>query len=715
MHRLQHSHINRHARSWDTSYVQASTHQFAAIELPTRSIEQRSPGSQTRDTSSATTSCNDSQENNTCQKPTDSSATLPIALGAAIPIVCALVVLFILHRRHVRKQRAEDLADPHKSLDFGLDPAAPTGTKKKGKKGGKKDIPEMVVTDTDRSRRIRGMSMDMDLGSPYILPGNLNSSRESVRSMSRSMNDEHDPYRPVTFMKGDNPQYPRMRGDNSSVYTGSSLGTDVQANLLKNAQNMSQSFPKRGDSKVPSDNASTVLSEQTTLVSSPQANSSSKEMLNPTGYETERDSYSNKEAQMLQKELHYPLHHSQDQLKPTIPTVNVRESAMSPDAALLDARADPANHVDDGAPPRLQSYEANVQSLNSSFMGDFNDFNLGNMDLSQQASAEPPRQQALDALSAGSEGLTAQSLAHDPRRLSVRPLPPDEPNENPEERANRIRSFYKEYFDDSKTGPQPSKATPAGGYYEDYGQEYLNEVPMVDPASGNFVVAARAPFAQPMTRRAMTPPPRAPPKFRGNGSRHTSNGSGQFPLPRGHMSSGSSGMHPPRGRSATQSSNRRPLPPPAPLTTLPTPHMLKDDNIMLFNPLDFAPPPTFKDRQAGRRPQSPLGEKRPYSPSVRPHTPLASSFDELAPMPSPHMLRKSGTFTALDFAPPGRVFRGDNGSDAGSIRSARSGVSTMHNNAMRAGAYRVSRIPKEVAGSKDDLAAALKPKWDMNR
>lgn len=54
-------------------------------------------------------------------------------------------------------------------------------------------------------------------------------------------------------------------------------------------------------------------------------------------------------------------------------------------------------------------------------------------------------------------------------------------------------------------------------------------------------------------------------------------------------------------------------------------------------------------------------------------------------------------------------------SETGSIRSNRSGISAMHNHSIRTGAYRVSRIPKEVAGTKIELYAALKPQWDLNR
>ena len=85
---------------------------------------------------------------------------------------------------------------------------------------------------------------------------------------------------------------------------------------------------------------------------------------------------------------------------------------------------------------------------------------------------------------------------------------------------------------------------------------------------------------------------------------------------------------------------------------------------------------------------------------------------------SRHLLRKSGTFTALDFAPPPRFKNSDAGSDAGSIRSGRSAHSTMsaaQQHSIRTGAYRVSRIPKEVVGTKFEFNESLRPRMDMNR
>lgn len=258
------------------------------------------------------------------------------------------------------------------------------------------------------------------------------------------------------------------------------------------------------------------------------------------------------------------------------------------------------------------------------------------------------------------------------RRLSVgfRPLPPDEfmETEDPEERANRIRSFYKEYFDDSK--PEPMPPMPQGGYqqggnggpngerppqqaqyYEDYDEQYLGEqqfAPFFDPSQNTFVM----PYAQPVQRRAMTPPPTNR-RFQGGGPRgpprrmHGSMGGaslqgGRGPPPRPGSSNSWRGQMPPQKRPGSSASSyrsgrsRKPAgPPPAALTTLPTPSKLRDDSFAIMGAADFAPPPSFQERARGRS-QSPMGERRPYlQPNVPVVNPLASSFDELSSLPSP--------------------------------------------------------------------------------
>lgn len=77
------------------------------------------------------------------------------------------------------------------------------------------------------------------------------------------------------------------------------------------------------------------------------------------------------------------------------------------------------------------------------------------------------------------------------------------------------------------------------------------------------------------------------------------------------------------------------------------------------------------------------------------------------------MLRKSGTFTSLDFAAPRKFRDPENMSDAGSIRSNGSVISSRQQFAIRNGAYRVSKIPADVVFTKDDLATTLKPQWGL--
>ena len=80
-----------------------------------------------------------------------------------------------------------------------------------------------------------------------------------------------------------------------------------------------------------------------------------------------------------------------------------------------------------------------------------------------------------------------------------------------------------------------------------------------------------------------------------------------------------------------------------------------------------------------------------------------------------HALRKSGTFDNLDFAPPPRFKNVETASDAGSIHSNRTGISAAHLHNIRTGAYRVSRLPPETVGTKDDLMSNLRPSWDMRQ
>lgn len=644
-----------------------------------------------------------------CQKPTDSNnVTLPVALAVIIPIVVAIVIFFYLHRKHVRKLRREDANDPHRSLDFGWEPNnnARANTKK-----GKKNKPEMVATDlvTEKgSRRERGMSMDVDISSPYLLPPGLGGSRESLHSMSRTMHSQDDRYRPATtYIPGDTTSvYSNRTGrkgaDDSSSYTGSAStrrgpGDDMKKDLLGNAQRMSRSVPPLSRSPAPQIQVPQAAQQPPRRPSPASAQSAGLAPKFPL-LDTPRDSYMEKHGADLRKSNNYlgAFIHSRDASTdvlsrdfaspkseyatpnefPSTPSSTVQQTDPSPlpqepnpsttlqqtssrkspppivNTQAPTSRSPPPNTTEVPStrssvsrPPRKQSLRSSTEHGHyENFLDDASDYGDSfqvvppSLRSSQTSQYELNRQSSQAYMPAIHEHSLGVEEGHhpgfDPRRSSMgfRPLPPDDPTDNPEQRANRIRSFYKEYFDDSKPGPMRA----AGDYYEDYDQQYLGDGAIFDPVSGRFVTAQPQyaephnqprgrPYAEPYGRRAMTPPPRAPP---GYGRRHAATMSGSSRMtPRSRAYSSQSGRFGPSGRGTPQ----KPMPPPQPLNVLPSPHLLKEDT---FLPMDFAPPTTARERQAGRS-ESPRGGLRPYSPIVAPHMPLASSFDDLAPMPSP--------------------------------------------------------------------------------
>ncbi|PGG95788.1 hypothetical protein AJ79_09874 [Helicocarpus griseus UAMH5409] len=709
----------------------------------------------TSSSSSSSETCGPNDTTGRCERAASSMNTtvLPIVLGAVIPLSVAIIVLLWLHRRHVKRVRNEDANYKHKSLDFGLDMVPPSG-KKKGRKGGM----EMSTADAEKSvrRNDRGLSLDITMNNPYLLPPGLHSSRESLHSLSRSIQSNDDKYRTASpFSPTENRSMRSFRGnfrggaDDSSSFTGMSSrraphgGDEMNLNLLQNAQRMSRASP-------PPPERDSLSEHDVHAVHAVGTNTN--QMVPPRSTSPVPDTLSHRSAVRSPGPMLSPhdsmlpadhkggneLRKSNDYLGAFIQrgtTPETGDRSQSPPVQGLSPY-DGSNETDAPAltPPSLVvgcpddntsksgSSSQTPQMPRISLPSDDDQSDYGdeqrksNINLPQvnvePAETNPPSPNRKSRLSTVYGLPDDQGYVFDSRRLTVgiRPLPPEDPSDNPEQRANRIRSFYKEYFDENKPVQEE--------YYEDYGPEdYPDGMvydPALDPYGGDmgFYPPEPPPFAHPVGRRAMTPPPRMPPNFHPPRYEGASSAFGYVPGPRA-FSSMSGGDPGPRAYSSISNRApmpRKPMPPPAPLHVLPTPHKLKDDT---FLPIDFAPPPTSKDRRAGR-PETPQGGLRPYTPNLPAHIPLASSYDDLAAMPSPHALRKSGTFTALDFAPPPRFRNAETASDAGSIRSNRTGVSAAHSYNIRTGAYRVSRLPAETVGTKADITSNLRPKWDLS-
>ena len=552
--------------------------------------------------------------------------------------------------------RQEDANDPHKSLDFGWDPNTKKRVNQRGKS--KKGKPEMVVTDIgldNNSRKDRGVSMDLDVGSPYFLPPGLQGSRESLHSMSRTISSQDDRYRPATtYQPNDNSSVhshkTRRAADDASSYAASgSMGRgqrdDMRQDLLGNAQRMSRSMPPVNRSPVPQIQMPEAAQEmpRKPLNSGPATPASAG--LSPAAPDPQpRDSY--QIGDDLRKSNNYlgAFIHSRD------PSLDVRspeseksayvtpkELPATPSSTLqqTDNRESPpaiSTTIDSSRPPRQQSLLSSRQaSIEQNFFDDSSDYGEAvkvtpasphSSQHEYHSNNRGSSQEYMPPIDEYSLGVNESDFAYEVKRLStgVRPLPPDDPLDNPEQRANRIRSFYKEYFDDSKPAPAGAE------YYEDYDENYLGDGAIFDPASGQYVTGGEMPYAESYGRRAMTPPPRI------GGRRHaaTMSGSSRLMPPNPRAFSSASARYGPGGPPRGPPKKR--APPPQSLRVLPTPHLLKEDAFAL--PIDFAPPTSAKDRQAGR-PESPRGGLRPYSPAVRAHTPLARSYDDLAVMPSP--------------------------------------------------------------------------------
>ncbi|KAK4130854.1 hypothetical protein BT67DRAFT_389786 [Trichocladium antarcticum] len=730
-----------------------------------------------------------------CEKPVG-SMTIPIALGVGIPVVLAIGVLLFLHRRNVKKQRQEDLHDPHKSLDFGLDP---TGTAK----GSRKSLLGREKDPNSRFNR-QQMSMDMNLSSPYLLPPDAQNSRESLNSLAKTLKQTEDPYRQVaqyaTSDVGSIRSVPRAQ----DAQSGYPRANSRQENGPYNSPPRQNSLPKSPLMPEPSHmRAQQPLPEDLVMpFNAPKGPLPTPPLVQTTASISPHDEFMATGAPIQElpavaqkaglKPLPSPIQPSPADSGVAMGYADIGNPFEKPEAQELESPMDPTT-IGLGVTTHAEPSRGSIRTSTSSSTGrsmspaaqhkgkpgpaaaptiaepmDHYDFDFAQMPRAPRSPSPPGRGRQLDVDEP--RGRNMQRTSHlydqpndeaaglgvphqDNRRLSIgfRPLPPDEimESEDPEYRANRIRSFYKEYFEDTK--PEDRPAMPAmprqyqqhhqgqhhqqqsAQYYEDYDASYQGQdAPYFDPASNSFVM----PYAQPVSRRAMTPPPtgqrfpgpRGPPRaFHGSqaGMRLPPNVRGP-PRPGSSVSNQLSGPSRPgssvsgaygraRAGSAMSGSRlgpRKPIPPPADLATLPTPSKLRDDSFAIFNAMDFAPPETYADRTRGRS-QSPAGERRPYKVNVPAVSPLVNAFEELPSLPSPHLLHKSNTFTALDFAPPRKFVESDNRSDAGSIRSNRSGLSTVQANAIRAGAGRVSRLPGDQVFTQAALSGTLKPQWTM--
>ena len=591
-----------------------------------------------------------SDDDSSSKSSSGGTDTTPIVIGVVIPVVIIAIIMFVIWKRRQKITKVEEANDKYKSLDFGIDESGIANKKGKANKG---QAPEMSMASVkDTLRKDRGLSMDLGTTNPYLLPPQVAQSRESLHSMSMSINTGDDKYRATTFIPDDGSiRSPSSisRGDGSSVFTGSTrhragtMNSDSKTDLLprippvalpaveKSQTGLLAPIPQetdrsstistgsnaaafrasnnylgqfiRGAEKKQDhkDDQPGLIVTETEVQVTPPADEprelpAAVVRSQPVNVKRSSSVYDAKPSDAAIAELsgtHNAVHYDNAQ-EPTIPTIETTSYEM--DAASrsqfpqrTQSKRDPSNH--------------NQQALDTNSMPP-----VPKVNVQQHLSQHPPAEYADDASDYYEDEMYDEyqdNMGYNNRGsvMGTRPLPPDDPSENPEQRANRIRSFYKEYFEDSGKPGQPNRQT-----------EYYDGSEQYDDFDYGYYEQSHS---------------RGPSIRSDNRNRAFSHGSHGMHPPGPRAYSSMSGRGPPRQRMPP----KKKLPPPKPLMSLPTPHKLKDDDF-LPNAIDFAPPQVFKNQRSGT-PDSGRGGLRPYSPSVRPHVPLNSAFDDLAVVPSP--------------------------------------------------------------------------------
>ncbi|KAK8039757.1 hypothetical protein PG993_008168 [Apiospora rasikravindrae] len=633
--------------------------------------------------------CEPGDNSPACEKPVGGTLTGPVTIAVVIPVIILVGVLLYLHRKTTRRHAAEMADDKYKSMDFGSDTAVGgKSTKRKSTLFGGNAEKGLSTT----PHHTKGLSMDMNLSSPYLLPPEIQQSRESLNSLAKTIHQHEDPYRHIkTYTHSDSGSIRSVPKDRESSFKPRPIVTTTTA--LPSRQNSLPTSPLPTAPPAAHEAPRKPFVEPEVPSSAPPAKS--------------EFNFTDDNSALPQVPSPFVDMPSMPELTEPAPVAR-KDASPSPipaGLAIVDPKAQPSPPPTGALPETPRGSRKDSRPVVSDVPSEYEDYANFQFSVGEDE-PDTPEDRGRQASRPNNDAQEPAALNVPQKannRLSVgqRPLPPDDAlaSDDPEARAMRIRSFYKEYFEESKEERPPMPPLPPQGqraqYVEDYDTGYMGgDAAFYDPDSNAFVM----PYAEPITRRAMTPPPsnRRPmpggPGPRGPGGPHGSFSPGPRGPPRPRAGStissgpGRFGMSSPRpGSSASGQmgprANKKPLPPPSALSTLPTPAKLRDDTFLISNPIDFAPPPTFKDQAAGRS-QSPLGERRPYQLAIPIASPIASSFDEMSALPSP-------------------------------VRSMGSGISSAANSAIRNGAGRVSRLPGDQVFTNAAMGDELKPKWGM--
>jgi hypothetical protein len=581
---------------------------------------------------------------------------------SSIPIFVACVVLFFIHRAHLKRVRREEKNDKDFDMDAGVGelPGPAPGS-------GNSDLGSIEKQDPYRDGRAASLR-DMDLqppppALPYLVP-KANVSRESLHSLS---DPRDNPYAAIYTSAPPSPTVGAFSPFSDQASISGRSGRSLLAPSMPHDQSLNLALKPPSRAPSPLAIADYHQPQQSRDESPPNATGPSRVQsfdVPPPSPAKLQSRSPLRERQVQEAEV--------SQENPFSPeSTNPAEVSDVPQNRIADPKTyteHPANtfaatypeSTGEHAATPINNAEGQADSTQTS------------REISAYGSDFDERRP--NSRIEGETFHTQTSHTYHDTEFRVE-------GEADEDRAKRIQSVYKEYWNDSQ-------------YYD--GSEDWEAL-----QQNNQNGAAYEP-------RPPMPPKNIKPAWRDSAQdyyetqdwQHDNRGYGyehyDQTQPRHHFGLGIDSQWdspPPRpshysrpstsySTSSVPSRTRTPSKPLEPLQDLPTTRYKLDE---LASPISFSKPRRFVGT-GGR--DSPA---RPASPAQV----LSSSWSNLAELPVPHRLRRSGSFSSLDFAPvrkfaPSEVDAGD----TGSIRSfARTEANLM---AVSAGAGRVDRLPHDL-------------------
>ncbi|KAK7204455.1 hypothetical protein BZA70DRAFT_280795 [Myxozyma melibiosi] len=666
--------------------------------MATPALLPRAAAASTSSSSSSSYDCDGADKGKAvCEKPVGSQG-LAIGLGVGIPVVVIFLLIFIMIRIRARRLRREDSVAA--AIDLNHDDFDITPPRTRSGNAFEKLYPE------------------------FLVPGSFAESRASLES-------------PYDIARLPDSAYTRARRSNNDPFAAT-LPPSRSKGAISAAYGPRPSGPKQSlsNSVAPSSTESYEMqpvysNRQIALPSSSSGYSYSDPVSPPAALFTsksgQKNSHSVQEYALADSDLSSSppaLTHDRSLSSASVHSAassNLSSSSVgasdSPDTS-VDARtgavspfADPSGEESITAVTNRASL-ASVSLRRESEAADSVSFYAAQSELSQSEveqsdndSDYDQQQPPIPPVHATSPARTLQQQQYKAVEDSALHVPHSESDidrskslskpADAEERAHRLRSFYKDYFE------QPQQALPNSSPALGHGfSNTVDDSGIAYDSTGRIATRAdKRPFAiapnatgnmprsmsfepgRPMAEVSNEQYNHYPPQLPATPQTPTS----QYQPYRAAGSAGSSGKQRPK------------LPPLLPLSALPTPHKMGKDDF-LASPTAFAPPSSRK-----RGPASAVGS--PVSSPTIAQREWAGV--ELRSIPSPHNIRLSKTYSEMEYLPQARY------NPTPQVDTL--DLHQMQHRQQMASGRPVSQLPRTLVGHKNEMEDALRPSWDMRQ